>query len=203
MKEYEGDNRTQCGRMYAYFCVDDTEEQDHCAEIAREYAVPKERTYIDVYGASDERTEYEKLRAALSRGDTLVIERLDHLGDTLEDIAAEWRCITKECGAAVVAAALPEVDTRRENNTPVEDTIAALLEYVSCNTHTFQRRRQADGIAAAKARGVKFGRPRRKRPKDFEKVKEQWKSGLLSSRTAAKELGVSQSSFVRWAKEEQ
>ena len=88
-------------------------------------------------------------------------------------------------------------------NTPVEDTIAALLEYVSCNTHTFQRRRQADGIAAAKARGVKFGRPRRKRPKDFEKVKEQWKSGLLSSRTAAKELGVSQSSFVRWAKEEQ
>ena len=121
----------------------------------------------------------------------------------VEDIAAEWRRITKECGAAVVAVALPEVDTRRENNAPVEDTIAALLEYVSCNTHTFQRRRQADGIAAAKARGVKFGRPRRKRPKDFEKVKEQWQSGLLSSRTAAKELGVSQSSFVRWAKEEQ
>lgn len=200
MKEHEGDNRTQCARMYAYFCVDTAEEQDHCTDIAREYAVPKERTYIDVYGASDERTEYEKLRAALTRGDTLVIERLDHLGDTLEDIAAEWRRITKECGAAVVAAAL---DTRRENNTPVEDTIAALLEYVSCNTHTFQRRRQTDGIAAAKARGVKFGRPRRKRPKDFEKVKEQWQSGLLSSRTAAKELGVSQSSFVRWAKEEQ
>ena len=86
MKEHEGDNRMQCGRMYAYFCVDDAEEQEHCAEIAREYAVPKERTYIDIYGASDERTEYEKLRAVLSRGDTLVIERLDHLGDTLEDI---------------------------------------------------------------------------------------------------------------------
>lgn len=143
MKEHEGDNRNQCARMYAYFCVDAAEEQDHCAEIAREYAVPRERTYIDIYGAAEERTEYEKLRTALSRGDTLVIERLDHLGDTLED------------------------------------------------------------IAAAKARGVKFGRPRRKRPKDFEKVKEQRKSGLLSSRTAAKELGVSQSSFVRWAKEEQ
>ena len=66
MKEHEGDNRMQCGRMYAYFCVDDAEEQDHCAEIAREYAVPEERTYIDVYSASEERTEYEKLRAVLA-----------------------------------------------------------------------------------------------------------------------------------------
>ena len=66
MKEHEGDNRMQCGRMYAYFCVDVAEEQEHCAEIAREYAVPEERTYIDVYSASEERTEYEKLRAVLA-----------------------------------------------------------------------------------------------------------------------------------------
>ncbi len=203
MKEREGGSRTQCGRMYAYFRVDDAGEQERCMEIAGEYAVPEERTYIDVYSAAEERAEYAKLCSALSRGDTLVIERLDHLGDTLEEITAEWRRITKECGAAVVAAALPELDTRRENSAPVEDTVAALLEYVSCNTHTFQRRRQADGIAAAKARGVKFGRPRRERPKDFEKVKEQWQSGLLSSRAAARELGISQSSFMRWAKEEQ
>ncbi len=202
MKEYEGGSKTATGRRYAYFCVDAAEEQEHCAEIAREYAVPAERTYIDVYGASGERREYERLLTALSEGDTLVIELPDHLGDTLEEIAAQWRRITKERGASVVAAALPEVDTRRESDTRIEDVIAALLEYVSRNTHTFQRRQQAEGIAAAKARGVKFGRPRRKRPKDFEKVKEQWRSGLVSSRAAAKELGISQSSFMRWAKEE-
>lgn len=202
MKEYEGGSKTATERRYAYFCVDAAEEQERCAEIAREYAVPAERTYIDVYGASGERREYERLLTALSEGDTLVIELPDHLGDTLEEIAAQWRRITKERGAAVVAAALPEVDTRRESDTPIEDVIAALLEYVSRNTHTFQRRQQAEGIAAAKARGVKFGRPRRKRPKDFEKVKEQWRSGLVSSRAAAKELGISQSSFMRWAKEE-
>ena len=203
MKEHECNSDALRERMFAYFCVDADEDKEHCARIARRYSVPDERTFIDVYGSSPLREEYGKLCAALSRDDTLVIERLDHLGDTLEEITATWNYLTKECGAAIVASALPKIDTRKGSEAAPEDIIASLLEYVSHNIHTFQRRRQADGIAAAKARGVKFGRPRMERPKGFQKVKMQWQSGLLSSRAAARELGISQSSFVRWANEEQ
>ncbi len=191
------------GQMYAYFCIDSEEERGHCAEVARDYAVPERRIFIDVYRTDSARTEYEKLCEVLADGDTLVIERLDQLGDTLEDVAAAWRRVTKECGAAVVTAALPAVDTRQESGIAPEDMVAALLEYISRNTHTFQRRRQADGIAAAMARGVRFGRPRRELPENFETVSEQWRQGMLSSRVAAKELGISQSSFIRWSKEAQ
>ena len=203
MKKHECNSDTPRDRMFAYFCVDSDEEKEHCALIARKYYVPDERTYIDVYGSLPLREEYGKLCAALSRDDTLVIERLDHLGDTLDEITATWNYLTKECGAAIVASALPKIDTRKGSQAAPEDIIAVLLEYVSRNMHTFQRRRQADGIAAAKARGVKFGRPRKERPKEFQKIKRQWESGLLSSRAAARELGISQSSFVRWANEEQ
>lgn len=191
------------GQIYAYFCIDSEEEREHCAEVARDYAVPEERVFIDVYRPDSARTEYEKLCETLTDSDTLVIDRLDQIGDTLEDIVAEWRRITKDCGAAVVTASLPEVDTRPENSAPLEDVVAVLLEYVSRNKHTFQRRRQAEGIAAAMERGVRFGRPRRALPENFDVVSEQWRQGQLSSHAAARMLGVSQSSFLRWAKEGQ
>ena len=128
----------------------------------------------------------------------LVVKSIDRLGRNYTDLNEQWRIITKEKGADIVVIDMPLLDTRREKNllgTLISDIVLALLSYVAENERINIRQRQAEGIAAAKARGVKFGRPSKPLPDNFEEVYEQWKEKKLTIKQAAKNCGLAESTF--------
>lgn len=136
-------------------------------------------------------------------GDTLVIKSIDRLGRNYEEILEQWHVITKEKGAAIVVLDMPLLDTRRSRDltgTLIADIVLQLLSYVAQTEREFIRQRQAEGIAAAKARGVKFGRPYKELPVDFREIKARWECGELSARAAGKELHIAPSTFLYWVR---
>ena len=136
-------------------------------------------------------------------GDTLVIKSIDRLGRNYEEILEQWRVITKEKGAAIVVLDMPLLDTRRSRDltgTLIADIVLQLLSYVAQTEREFIHQRQAEGIAAAKARGVKFGRPYKELPVDFQEIKARWERGELSARAAGKELRIAHSTFLYWVR---
>ena len=133
-----------------------------------------------------------------------MIKSIDRLGRNYEEILEQWRIITKEKGAAIVVLDMPLLDTRRNRDltgTLIADIVLQLLSYVAQTEREFIHQRQAEGIAAAKARGVKFGRPRKALPEGFGEVKARWERGELSARAAGKLLGVTHRSFLLWAQD--
>ena len=163
------------------------------------------RSYQRQSGKDFERTQYRRLMRKLKDGDTLVIKSIDRLGRNYEEILEQWRIITKEKGAAIVVLDMPLLDTRRNRDltgTLIADIVLQLLSYVAQTEREFIHQRQAEGIAAAKARGVKFGRPRKALPEGFGEVKARWERGELSARAAGKLLGVTHRSFLLWAQDD-
>lgn len=193
-------------KMYGYMRVSTREQKEDRQRIALlEMGVPKNRIYIDkLSGKNFERPQYKRLLKKLDADSVLFVKSIDRLGRNYKDLNEQWRIITKEKGADIVVIDMPLLDTRREKNllgTLISDIVLALLSYVAENERMNIKQRQVEGIAAAKARGVKFGRPPRTIPGNFYEVHSKWRNGKISVSQAAKECGLPQSTFFRKAKE--
>ena len=138
-------------------------------------------------------------------GDTLVIKSIDRLGRNYEEIIEQWRIITKEKQVDIVVIDMPLLDTRQGRDLTgmlIADLVLQILSYVAQKEREFIRQRQAEGIAAAHAKGVVFGRPPKAIPDEYENLCIRWKAKELSARQAASMLGVSHVTFLKWVREE-
>ena len=164
----------------------------------------KKIIYVDKQSGEDfERTQYRRLMRKLKDGDTLVVKSIDRLGRNYDEILEQWRFITREKCAFILVLDMPLLDIRQSRDltgTLIADIVLQLLSYVAQTEREFIRQRQAEGIAAAKARGVHFGRLAMPVPENFPEVFMEWSKKELSSRTAGKKLGVSQTTFLKWVK---
>ena len=191
---------------FGYIRVSTREQNEQRQLLAmREFGIPQNRIYMDKQSGKDfERKNYKKMVRKLKKDDTLVVKSIDRLGRNYEEILEQWRIITKEKQAAIVVLDMPLLDTRQNRDltgTLIADIVLQLLSYVAQTEREFIRQRQAEGIAVAKQNGVKFGRKPMERPDSLESLKAQWLRGELSARAAAKQLGVTHSTFLRWVKE--
>ena len=191
---------------YGYARVS-TKEQNELRQLIalRKFGLTDRAIFVDKQSGKDfDRRSYQRLLRKLKDGDTLVIKSIDRLGRNYEEILEQWRIITKEKSAAIVVLDMPLLDTRRNRDltgTLIADIVLQLLSYVAQTEREFTRQRQAEGISAAKARGVQFGRPRKERPENFDELKSLWVSGRLSARVAATRVGVSHQTFLSWVRE--
>ncbi|WP_303322496.1 recombinase family protein [Cloacibacillus evryensis] len=192
------------GKQYAYIRVSSKEQNEERQRSAmREYGVPAENIILDKQSGKDfERQGYKKLLRKLGPGDTLIIKSIDRLGRNYHEILEQWRILTKEKRAAIVVLDMPLLDTRQNRDLTgvlIADIVLQLLSYVAETERKFIRQRQAEGIAAARARGCNLGRRPKERPQEFEAVKAAWKNGEISARCAARYLKINHMTFKRWA----
>lgn len=192
---------------YGYVRVSTREQNEQRQMIAmQEYGISNNRIYVDKQsGKNFERPNYKKLIRKINSGDTIVIKSIDRLGRNYEEILEQWRNITKEKQASIVVLDMPLLNTKQNRDltgTLIADIVLQLLSYVAQTEREFIRQRQAEGIAAAKARGIRFGRKPMERPIEYAQVKEQWEKQEISARTAAKKLGITHSTFLRWIKQD-
>ena len=191
---------------YGYARVS-TKEQNELRQLIalREFGLTDRAIFVDKQSGKDfDRRSYQRLLRKLKDGDTLVIKSIDRLGRNYEEILEQWRIITKEKGAAIVVLDMPLLDTRRNRDltgTLIADIVLQLLSYVAQTEREFIRQRQAEGIAVAKAQGVRFGRPPLVQPKEFPAVHQAWLKKEISAREAARRLSVTHKTFLRWAHE--
>ena len=193
-------------KTYGYIRVSTKEQNEDRQLIAmREFGVAEENMILDKSsGKNFERPGYTRLMKKLKPGDTLAIKSIDRLGRNYEEILEQWRSITKDKQVAIVVLDMPLLDTRQGRDLTgvlIADIVLQLLSYVAQTEREFNRQRQAEGIAAAKAKGVHFGRRFKDRGERYEEIKAAWERGELSGRAAAKELGVAHGTFQRWCKE--
>lgn len=171
----------------------------------QQFPVPAENLFTDKQSGKDfNRPGYRKLLRKLKKGDVLVIKSIDRLGRNYEEIINQWHAITKNRGADIVVLDMPLLDTRRGRDligTLIADLVLQLLSYVAQTDRENIRQRQAEGIAAAKLKGVRFGRPRKPVPKEFPHLARAWEEGAISARAAALQLGVSYQTLLRWHRE--
>lgn len=191
-------------RTYGYIRVSSREQNLERQLIAmRQFGISDDDIIMDKQSGKDfERQGYKNLLKKLKAGDTLVIKSIDRLGRNYEEILEQWRLITKEKDSAIVVLDMPLLDTRQGRDLTgklIADIVLQLLSYVAETERQFIRQRQSEGIAAAKERGVKFGRPPIQKPQEFPDTLKRYASGILTSRQAAKELGISHNTFLRWA----
>ena len=191
---------------YGYCRVSSTSQNEERQLIAMEEVhVPRKNIYIDRQSGKDfERPEYKKLIKKLNSHTILYIPSIDRLGRNYTEIQEQWRIISKEKKSDIVVLDMPLLDTRKENDlmsTFLSDVVLQLLSFVAENERCNIRERQAQGIAAAKSRGVKFGRPQVALPDNFEKVYLKWKVHEISVREAAQLCGMSKSTFYDKAKQ--
>lgn len=188
---------------YGYIRVSSRDQNEDRQRMAmREAGVEDVRIYMDKQSGKDfDRPGYRCLLRKLKPGDTLIIKSIDRLGRNYDEILEQWRVITKEKQAAVVVLDMPLLDTRQGRDltgTLIADIVLQLLSYVAQTEREFIRQRQAEGIAAAKERGVQFGRKPLERPPEYEQVKAVWLRGDISAREAACKLCVAHKTFLKW-----
>ena len=191
---------------YGYARVSTKEQNEQRQIVAlEEFGLDRKQIFTDKQSGKDfERTNYRKLVRRLKEGDTLVVKSIDRLGRNYEEILEQWRIITKDKGSAIVVLDMPLLDTRRNRDltgTLIADIVLQLLSYVAQTEREFIRQRQAEGIAVAKAQGVRFGRPPLEKPEDFPAVQTAWQKKEISAREAARRLSVTHKTFLRWAHE--
>ena len=194
------------GNTYGYVRVS-TQEQNETRQLTamREFGVEKENIIVEKLSGKDfRRPRYQRLVKSLKPEDVLVVKSIDRLGRNYNEILEQWSVITKKRKAAIVVLDMPLLDTRQGRDltgTLIADIVLQLLSYVAQTERENIRQRQAEGIAAAKERGVQFGRDRIKLPEDFQDLARLWQEGGISSRRAAAELGINYKTFQRRAKE--
>lgn len=186
--------------IYGYMRVSSKEQNEDRQKIAlTEMGVPENNTYMDKQSGKDfERTQYKRLLRKLNENSVLYIKSIDRLGRNYGELNEQWRIITKEKKADIVVIDMPLLDTRREKNllgTFISDVVLALLSYVAENERTNIKQRQAEGIAAAKARGVKFGRPPLPIPQNFYQMHKDWRAGKITIEEAAKACNMCPKTF--------
>ena len=192
-------------KTYGYVRVSTKEQNIDRQRLALlNFGVPTQNIFTDRQSGKDfNRPAYQKLMRKLKPNDTLIVKSIDRLGRNYTEIIEQWRIITKEKKAAIVVLDMPLLDTRNKKDligTLIADVVLQLLSYVAETERNFIHQRQAEGIAAAKKRGVKFGRPAIITPDNFNVIYQQWIQGKLSARQAAKILGVSHVTFLSWTK---
>lgn len=186
--------------IYGYIRVS-TREQNEGRQLVslQEVGITDKFIFIDKQSGRDfNRPKYQQLLRKLKRDDLLYIKSIDRLGRNYEEILQQWRLLTKEKGVDIVVLDMPLLDTRRGKDlmgTFLSDIVLQVLSFVAENEHANIRQRQAEGIAAAKLRGVKFGRPPKSLPVNFHEVYRKWKSGEITGTAAAKLCGMPLATF--------
>ena len=192
-------------KIIGYMRVSSREQNEDRQRVALlEMGVPENNIYVDKLSGKDfNRPQYKKMLRKLDKDTVLYVKSIDRLGRNYADLNEQWRIITKEKGADIVVIDMPLLDTRREKNllgTFISDIVLALLSYVAENERINIKQRQAEGIAVAKARGVKFGRPPRPIPDNFYDVYQQWKAKKITLKQAALLCNMPETTFFDKAK---
>lgn len=191
-------------KIYGYVRVSTKEQNEDRQLIAlREFPVLVNNIYMDKLSGKDfNRPQYRKLLRKIRPGDIVVIKSIDRLGRNYEEILMQWRIITQEKQVDVVVLDMPLLDTRKSGNdltgTFVADLVLQILSYVAQTERENIHQRQKEGIAAAKLRGVRFGRPRKPILEGFWQLKVDWENKKITSREAAQQLSIAQDTFLRW-----
>lgn len=194
------------GNIFGYVRISTKDQNEDRQMIAmREFGVKRENIFFDKKSGKDfDRPQYRKMMARIHKGDILVIKSIDRLGRNYDEILEQWRTITKMRKASIVVLDMPLLDTRQNRNlagTLIADIVLQLLSYVAQTEREFIKQRQKEGIAAAKAKGVRFGPPPKIKPDNFKEYLFAWKRGEISAREAAKQLNIAHKTFLRWAEE--
>lgn len=192
-------------KAYGYIRVSSRDQNEDRQLIAvREQGVEEERIFIDKQSGKDfDRPQYKALLKLLSPGDLLYIHSIDRLGRSYEEVQEQWRILTKEMEVDICVLDMPLLDTRRGKDlmgTFIADLVLQILSFVAQSEREHIKTRQAEGIAAAKAKGVKFGRTPKPLPDNFPAAYEKWRRGELTCSAAAKECGMPLSTFRYRAK---
>ena len=187
-------------KIYGYVRVSSQEQNEDRQLIAMsEAGVERANIFIDKQSGKDfDRPNYKRLIKRLRTGDTLFIKSIDRLGRNYEEIQNQWRIITKDKGVDMVVIDMPLLDTRINKNllgTFISDLVLQLLSFISENERTTIRQRQAEGIAAAKKRGVKFGRPTKEAPPEFDEIVARWQKKEIPLDEILKEYVMSAATF--------
>lgn len=188
------------GTIYGYIRVSTREQNEDRQVIAMEQlSIPKTNIFMDKQSGKDfARPQYKKMLRRLKKDDLLYIKSIDRLGRNYSEILEQWRILTKEKGIDIVVLDMSLLDTRRGKDlmgTFLSDIVLQILSFVAENERHNIRQRQAEGIAAAKARGVRFGRPPKALPENFHQIYQQWKKGDITCTAAAKACGMPISTF--------
>ena len=187
-------------QTYGYIRVSSTDQNEERQVLAlADKGIPPLNLYVDKQSGKDfERPAYRRLIRRIKAGDLLYIGSIDRLGRNYEEILAQWRVLTKEKGADIVVLDMPLLDTRKYKDligTFISDLVLQVLSFVAQSERENIRKRQAEGIAAAKAKGVKFGRPEKHLPADFGELVEQWERGKIKTAVLLKLCDMSRSTF--------
>ena len=191
---------------YGYVRVSslDQNEDRQMIELQKKQ-IPEKNIYMDkLSGKNFERPAYKRLFKKLKQGDLLYIMSIDRLGRNYVEIQEQWRILTKEKGIDIVVLDMPLLDTRTGKDlmgTFISDLVLQLLSFVAQNERENIRKRQEQGIAAAKARGVRFGRPEIKIPDSFTDIINQWERKEISIKSALELCNMSESTFYRRLRE--
>ncbi|MBQ7921380.1 MAG: recombinase family protein [Clostridia bacterium] len=185
---------------YGYIRVSSKDQNEDRQRIAmKKIGVSEKNIYLDKRSGKDlNRPQYQKLLRKLKKDDLLYIKSIDRLGRNYEEVLQQWRHLTKEKGIDIVVLDMPLLDTRRGKDlmgTFLSDIVLQVLSFVAENERTNIKQRQAEGIAAAKAKGVRFGRPPKPLPENFYSCYQRWKKGEITGTAAAKECGMPLATF--------
>ncbi|MCB5546102.1 recombinase family protein [Dorea longicatena] len=188
------------GNVFGYIRVSSRDQNEDRQLIAlKELEIPEKNIFIDKQSGKDfKRPQYRKMVRRFKKDDLLYIKSIDRLGRNYAEILEQWRILTKDKGIDIVVLDMPLLDTRRGKDlmgTFLSDIVLQVLSFVAENERTNIRQRQAEGIAAAKARGVRFGRPPSRLPDNFHEVYQLWKNGKITGTAAAKECNMPLSTF--------
>lgn len=193
-------------KIYGYVRVSITDQNEDRQLIAlREQGVDEKNIFTDKQSGKDfERPNYKKLVSKLKTGDLLYIISIDRLGRNYEEIQKQWRLLTKDIGIDICVLDMPMLDTRNGKDlmgTFIADLVLQILSFVAQSERENIKKRQTEGIAAAKAKGVKFGRPEKEIPDDFEKIVRAWEQKKLPFEEVLKKCGMSEATFYRRLRE--
>ena len=191
--------------VYGYIRVSSRDQCDQRQRAALlNWGVPPQALYADRCSGRDfQRPQYLRLLRRLRRGDLLAVTSIDRLGRDYAEVMEQWRVLTRERGVFIVVLDMPLLDTRRQHDlagTLISDIVLQLLSYVAQTEREMIRRRQAEGIAAARARGVRFGRSAKPLPDGFCEAARLWRARRISCEEALRRLGVSRSYFFKHVK---
>ena len=191
---------------FAYIRVSSRDQNEDRQLLAiSDLHIPKKNIYIDHQSGKDfDRPAYRRMVRRMKKDDLLYIKSIDRLGRNYEEIQNQWRFLTKEKGVDIVVLDMPLLDTRRGKDlvvTFLSDIVLQVLSFVAENERTNIKQRQAEGIAAARLRGVRFGRPPKPLPSNFHSVYQQWRKGDLTVSSASEACNMSRTTFHRRAKQ--
>lgn len=186
--------------VYGYIRVSTREQNEDRQRLAlHALRVPEENIFMDKQSGKDfDRPQYRRLVRRVKKDDLLYVKSIDRLGRNYGEILEQWRVLTKEKGVDIVVLDMPLLDTRRGKDlmgTFLSDIVLQVLSFVAENERTNIRQRQAEGIAAARLRGVRFGRPPRPLPERFPEAYRRWKTKQITGTAAAQECGLPLSTF--------